>query len=105
MIDVPWQQYTAYDGKRKTGEYGSASMLSFSRDTNQQFMYVINEDNEQINILERDTGKVLSTFGRGAGHFIGQFTHAHSIAVDSKGNVYIGETDDGKRAQKFTIVK
>ena len=67
-------------------------------------MYVINEDDEEINVLDRDTGKILSTFGLGAGHFAGQFTHAHSIAIDSQGNVYVGETDEGKRAQKFKTV-
>lgn len=47
---------------------------------------------------------ILSTFGRGAGHFLGQFTYAHGIAIDSKSNVYIAETDEGKRVQKFKIV-
>ena len=29
------------------------------------------------------------------------FYAVHSIAVDSKGNVYTGETYEGKRVQKF----
>jgi hypothetical protein len=103
-IDVAWKQYTPYDGKRKTGEWGSASTLAFSRDPSQKFIYVTNEDNAQIEILDRDTGRTLTTFGRGAGHFLGQFTHAHGITIDSKGNAYIGETDEGKRVQKFKII-
>jgi uncharacterized protein YjiK len=103
-IDVQWKQYTPHDGKRKTGEWGSASNLAFSRDASQKFLFVTNEDNAQIDIVDRDSGKVLSSFGRGAGHFPGQFTHAHGVAVDSKGNVYVGETDEGKRVQKFKIV-
>src|SRR5262249_11691012 len=103
-IDVAWKQYTPVDGKRKTGEWGSASTLAFSSDAYQKFIFVTNEDNAQIEILDRDTGRVLSSFGRGAGHFLGQFTHAHGITIDSKGNAYIGETDEGKRVQKFKIV-
>ena len=63
---------------------------------------VINQNNAEIEILDRQTGKILSSFGR-AGHFPGQFDQAHGIAVDSKGNVYIAE-NRGKRIQKFKIV-
>ena len=31
----------------------------------------------------------------------GQFYGMHSIAVDSKGNIYTTETYEGKRVQKF----
>ena len=31
----------------------------------------------------------------------GDFHWVHAIAVDSKGNVYTGEVDNGKRVQKF----
>lgn len=85
-IDVPWKQHTPYDGKRRTGGWGSAAALDFSRDPGQRFLFAVNEDNEQIEILDRQSGKVLSSFGHGAGHFPGQFTHAHGIAVDSRGN-------------------
>jgi hypothetical protein len=43
---------------------------------------------------------VLSEFG-GAGHWAGQFYGAHNIAADSKGNLFITETYEGKRVQKF----
>ncbi len=32
----------------------------------------------------------------------GQFYGVHSVAVDSKGNIYTGEVDAGMRLQKFT---
>ncbi|MCA1586798.1 MAG: hypothetical protein LC791_19170, partial [Acidobacteria bacterium] len=35
------------------------------------------------------------------GHWAGQFYGAHNLAVDSKGNLYITETYEGKRVQKF----
>jgi len=42
----------------------------------------------------------LTSFGRG-GRQPGQFYGVHSIAVDSKGNIYTTETFEGKRIQKF----
>ena len=34
-------------------------------------------------------------------HWLGQFSGAHSIGVDSKGSIYVGETYEGKRIQRF----
>jgi hypothetical protein len=39
-----------------------------------------------------------------AGHQIGGFIHAHTMAVDSKGNIYVAETDWGRRIQRFKPV-
>jgi hypothetical protein len=36
--------------------------------------------------------------------YAGQFHWIDAIAVDSKGNVYEGEVEDGKRIQKFVPV-
>jgi hypothetical protein len=43
---------------------------------------------------------VVSAFGH-AGHSAGEFYGAHVMAADSKGNLFIGETYEGKRVQKF----
>jgi hypothetical protein len=43
---------------------------------------------------------VLTSFG-GGGRGPGQFFAVHSIATDSKGNIYTTETLEGKRVQKF----
>ena len=51
-------------------------------------------------MLRRDTLDVVSSFGQG-GRLPGTFYGVGSIAVDSKGNVYTGETYEGKRVQKF----
>ena len=48
----------------------------------------------------RDTLEELTTFGDG-GRQPGQFFGVHSIATDSKGNIYTTETYEGKRVQKF----
>jgi len=86
--------------------WGTAEWLGFSADRMNRFMYVVNEDNEQVDTLDRSTGKVLSTFGR-AGHQVGGFTFAHTLAVDSKNNVYVGEAgaeEAGNRVQKFKLI-
>ena len=56
--------------------------------------------NEKVRIILRDTLEELTTFGDG-GRQPGQFYGVHSIATDSKGNLYTTETYEGKRLQKF----
>jgi predicted secreted protein len=51
-------------------------------------------------VLSRDTLDVVSSVGAG-GRWPGHFYGVGSIAVDSKGNLYTGETYEGKRLQKF----
>jgi len=102
-IDVPWKPYTPpADGQLKESG-GSAVSLDLSRDPGQSLIYLINQNNAQIEIIDRAAGRVLSHFGGGVGHFPGQFDQPHGIAVDSKGNVYVAE-NRGKRIQKFKIV-
>jgi len=48
----------------------------------------------------RETLEEVTAFGDG-GRQPGQFYGVHSIATDSKGNVYTTETWEGKRLQKF----
>ena len=43
---------------------------------------------------------MVGSFGDG-GRYPGTFYSVGSVAVDSKGNVYTGETLEGKRVQKF----
>ena len=79
---------------------GTVWWIAFSRDPDQKYMYVMNGRNEQVHVLDHASGKILSSFGR-PGHWLGNFTHGHAIAVDSKGNLYVAETDTGRRMQKF----
>jgi len=101
-IEVPWKPYTVpADGKVK--QFGGATVaIDFSPDPNQTFIFVINQNNDEIEIVDRQSGKVLSSFGS-IGHLPGQFDQPHGIAVDSKGNVYIAE-NRGRRIHKFRIV-
>jgi len=101
-IDIPWTPYTPpADGKVKESG-GAAVSLDLSRDSNQRFLYLINQNNALVEIIDRESGKILSSFGR-AGHFAGEFDQPHGIAVDSQGNVYVTE-NRGRRIQKFKLV-
>jgi hypothetical protein len=101
-IEVAWKPYTASaDGKLK--QFGGATVaIDFSPDANQNFIFVINQNNDQIEVLDRQSGKKLESFGT-IGKLPGQFDQPHGIAADSKGNVYIAE-NRGRRIHKFTIV-
>ena len=50
----------------------------------------------------RETLQEITNFGDG-GRQPGQFYGVHSIATDSKGNIYTTETYEGKRLQKFVL--
>jgi DNA-binding beta-propeller fold protein YncE len=82
--------------------FGSGSVwdIGFSIDPDQTYLFVPDGTNQRVYIVDRKTLHVVNTFG-GAGHWAGQFYGAHNIAVDSKGNLFITETYEGKRVQKF----
>ena len=83
---------------------GTAWWTGFSPDREQKYLYVMNGRNEQVHVLDHASGEILSSFGR-PGHQLGHFTHGHSLAVDSKGNLYIAETNWGRRVHRFNLVK
>src|SRR5919109_525326 len=78
---------------------GTGARTGTSR-TQQTFLYVADGKNERVFVIQRDTLEVLTSFGDG-GRQPGQFFGVHSIATDSKGNIYTTETYEGKRLQKF----
>ncbi len=98
-IEVPWKPVTAPNEGKPVETGGSAAAFDISRDGNQRLMFVVNQNNSRIEIIDRETGAILANFGR-PGHFVGEFDQPHGIAVDSKGNVYVAE-NRGKRVQKF----
>lgn len=71
---------------------GTAFDIAFSPGARQQFLYVPDGSNKKVQILRRDTLDVVGFFGGHGGHGAGQFFHIHSIATDSTGNVYLGES-------------
>ncbi len=80
-----------------TGD-GSVWDVAFSPD--QKLLFVADGHDKQIVVLDRGSLEPVGSFGSG-GRYPGQFYGVGSVAVDSKGNVYTGETFDGKRVQKF----
>ncbi len=89
--------------ERKTSTpEGTAFDVAFSADKGQQFLYVSDGSNKKVQILNRETLEVVGFFGGHGGHGPGQFYHLHSIATDSKGNVYIGESF-GERALRWNL--
>jgi DNA-binding beta-propeller fold protein YncE len=85
--------------KRTLGS-GSAWDIAFSKDPQQKYIYLTDGENDRVHILLRDTLEVLTTFGEG-GRQPGEFYGVHSIATDSKGNIFTAETYRGQRVQKF----
>ena len=75
---------------------------AFSHDAEQRFLYVASRSPARIWILDRKTLEPLVSFGRpGVGP--GEFYVLHHMNVDTKGNLYTTEVQDGKRAQKFVF--
>ena len=79
---------------------GSVWDIAFSKDPAQKYIFLADGANEKVHILNRDTLEVLTSFGDG-GRQPGEFYAVHSIATDSKGNIYTTETYRGQRVQKF----
>src|SRR5204862_4800132 len=76
--------------------HGSVWDVAFSNDPQQRYLFVADGVNKKIRILQRDTLNEVGSFGSG-GRYPGQFLAVDSIAGDSLGNLYTGETHHGKR--------
>jgi len=79
---------------------GSTWDIAFSKDPQQKYLYLADGANEKIHVFDRVSLTELTSFGDG-GRQPGQFYAVHSIATDSKGNIYTTETYRGQRLQKF----
>lgn len=84
----------------KTRGDGAVWDVAFSRDAQQRFMYLADGKNQRVYVMDRNSLAVLTAFGDG-GRQPGQFFAVHSIATDSKGNIFTTETYEGKRLQRF----
>ena len=93
-----------YIERKTSSNEGTAFDVAFSPDKQQQFIYVPDGSNKKVQILNRDTLEVMGFFGGHGGHGIGEFFHVHSIASDSKGNLYLGESF-GRRVTKWSVKK
>ena len=79
---------------------GAVLAMSLSRDPQQFRLFAVN--GEQVVVLGRSSLLVQSVFGQ-AGTEPGALQGVGAITVDSKGNVYTGDSVNGARVQKFLL--
>jgi hypothetical protein len=105
---TPVAEIPIIPGTAALGTAGSAWDLDFSPDRAQTFMYESDGGNEVMWVFNHAAAlaglptALLYGFGR-PGHMAGNFTFLHMLAVDSRGNLYAGETIGGRRIQKFVV--
>ena len=85
---------------KQTRGNGGVWDLAIWADQQQSFLFTADGENNEVRILKRADGMVLGAFGR-SGRQAGQFHWVHNLAIDSKGDIYTTEVDNGKRVQKF----
>ena len=78
----------------------TAAGLAFSPDPEQRFLFVADQANLHIHILDRQSLEVLDTWGE-LGTEPGDFDALHHIAVDSRGHLYTAEAQRNHRMQRF----
>jgi hypothetical protein len=85
--------------------YYTAGSLAFSHDPQQQYIYVGDYGHGHVHIVERTTLTTVGSFGK-QGMARGDFGGIHALSVDSKGNLWVAETQPrptGSRVQRFTF--
>jgi hypothetical protein len=89
----------------KTKGPGSTWGLTFSPlDKQQDYFVLIDGTNNVLETVSIKDGAVVGTFGR-SGREVGEFHWVHVGKFDSRGNLYTGEVDTGKRLQKWVPVQ
>jgi DNA-binding beta-propeller fold protein YncE len=87
---------------RETLGPGAAWDIDTSPDRQEKYLYNADGSNNYVAVLNRQSGRILSTFGRN-GRSAGQFHWVHNMDADSQGNLYTAEVDTSKRAQRFVV--
>jgi hypothetical protein len=82
---------------------GSVWAINFSRDPKQKYLLIADGEDNVVWVVRRDDGTALSSFGHN-GRNAGEFHWLHQAGMDSKGNLYTGEVDTGKRIQRFVLL-
>jgi hypothetical protein len=89
-------------GSTVYGMCGTIYNLTFSHDPQGKYALIADGTNDKVWIQDRKTGEVAGSIGDN-GRMAGFFHWIDAIAMDSKGNLYTGEVDTGKRVQKFIL--
>jgi DNA-binding beta-propeller fold protein YncE len=82
---------------------GSVHHFVLSPEKEQRFLYIVDGSNKAVRVLNRQTLDIVANIGGHAGHNAREFFHAHSAAADSKGNLFIGEVNNGQRYYKYAF--
>ncbi len=82
---------------------GSMYKMVISKDPQQKYLFVADAHNDVVWTVDRQSGETLGYFG-GNGRLAGQLHFPNAIGIDTRGNVFVGEVDNGKRIQKFAPV-
>jgi len=84
--------------------------LATKSPTSQRIIVDADANNDNVWLIDKATATVFGALGICGiipcpGHYVGQFEVSHTLASDSKGNIYVAETVQGRRIQKFVQVK
>ena len=102
QVFTPEGKYLTQGFVNRTTSNSSCGTVAFSPDRDQRYIYCPDFNKGEIVIVDRKTLETLTAFSsRGAEP--GQLQNPHTLAVDSKGNIYTAEVAPGRRLQKFAI--
>ena len=82
---------------------GTVHHFTLSPDAAQQYLYVVDGSNKAVRVLDRQTLAVVGNVSSNAGHNAREFFHIHSAAMDSKGNLFFGEVNNGMRYYRYAL--
>ena len=85
--------------RRETRGMGTALDVALSADPNQTFLFVADDSDGLVWVVDRKSLKVLGSIG-GQGRQTGQMYHPHNVAVGPDNNLYVGDVT-GNRVQKW----
>ncbi|MGH3319716.1 MAG: hypothetical protein ACRDN9_05950 [Streptosporangiaceae bacterium] len=71
--------------------------------SDQRLIYVSDGEEQLVWTVGHKSGRTIAKFGEPE-HMAGQFTFVHTLATDSRGDLYTGETIGGRRVQKFKVL-
>lgn len=83
---------------------GTTFGMAFSQDAGQKYLLIADGSNNTVRILDRESGASVGRVGR-QGRNAGQFDTPVPVAVDARGNLYVGEVKYNNRIQKFILEK
>jgi DNA-binding beta-propeller fold protein YncE len=82
---------------------GTVHHFALSPDAAQRFLYVVDGSNKTVRVLDRQSLEIVANVGGHAGHNAREFFHIHGAAIDSHGNLFLGEVNNGQRYYRWAF--